>query len=81
LNNAGFSPSGGFQVTLSCLLDVGCSVGMWSIAAQTCGAKKVYGFDPLIENKVANDDRFVRYNWKIENFAERVDTFSYKNRC
>jgi hypothetical protein len=54
---------------------------MWSIAAQTCGAKKVFGFDPLIENKVANDDRFVRYNWKIENFAERVDTFSYKNRC
>ena len=46
---------------------------MWSIAALTCGAKKVYGFDPLIENKVANDDRFVRYNWKIDNFAERVD--------
>ena len=38
-------------------MDVGCSVGMWSIAALTCGAKKVYGFDPLIENKVANDDR------------------------
>jgi FkbM family methyltransferase len=33
----------------------------------------VYGFDPLIENKVANDDRFVRYNRKIDNFAERVD--------
>ena len=33
----------------------------------------VYGFDPLIENKVTNDDRFVRYNWKIDNFAESVD--------
>jgi hypothetical protein len=44
---------------------------MWSIAALTCGAKKVYGFDPLIENKVANDDS--RYNWKVDNFAERVD--------
>ena len=39
------------------------------IAALTCGAKKVYGFDPLIEKEVANDDRFVRYNWKIDNFA------------
>ena len=25
--------------------------------------------DPLIENKVTNDDRFVRYNWKIDNFV------------
>jgi len=33
----------------------------WDVVL-TCGAKKVYGFDPLIENKVANDDRFVRYN-------------------
>ena len=35
--------------------DIGCSEGMWSIVALYCGAKMVYGFDPLIGNKVTSD--------------------------
>lgn len=44
--------------------DIGCSVGMWSIVALECGARRVYGFDPLPDNKV-DSEKFTRFITKI----------------
>ena len=56
--------------------DIGASVGSWSAFALMYGAKEVYAFDPLPDDRVSPTDNYNRLVTKVNNTATTLDWFS-----